>query len=85
VREDLRTGAILFGLAILSLLDFVRAARDVRHTFTQAPAHPTNTARPRSFTTRRLFPATADMPLSNEWHIYNKTKWMIGHHQPSTT
>jgi hypothetical protein len=32
VRDDLRTGALLFGLAILSLLDFVRAARDVRHT-----------------------------------------------------
>ena len=26
MREDLRTGALLFGLAILSLLDFVRAA-----------------------------------------------------------
>jgi hypothetical protein len=27
-------------------------------------------------------PATMNMPLSNEWHIYCETKWMIAHEQP---
>ena len=30
-------------------------------------------------------PAALNMPLSNEWHIYTKSKWAIGRNYPRTT